>query len=279
MLFAKPVVGSALRLPGLAAPDQQARLEQEQAEAAARAVAEREAAERAEAEREAAEREAAERAEAERADTIEPAVVAAIANAVALASEDPDEMLDLTGLDPELVDIFVEEGSDLLDHSDGLLAQLRDTPGAREPVVGLQRDLHTLKGGARMAGIMAVGELGHAMESLLEAVAEGKRELGGDGIVLLEQGFDRLHAMVTRVGDRRAVAMPEALIAEFGARARGQSVPRGADGNAAPPPKPSLKPLSAPIVVHLGGYPTLYAVTAAVTLLGSALVVKIKAVP
>ena len=262
---------------------EQARLEQEQAEAAARAVAEREAAERAEAEREAAEREAAERAEAERAeaeraeaeraeaeraeaeraeaeraeaeraeaeraDTIEPAVVAAIANAVALASEDPDEMLDLTGLDPELVDIFVEEGSDLLDHSDGLLAQLRDTPGAREPVVGLQRDLHTLKGGARMAGIMAVGELGHAMESLLEAVAEGKRELGGDGIVLLEQGFDRLHAMVTRVGDRRAVAMPEALIAEFGARARGQSVPRGADGNAAPPPKPSLKPLSAPIV-------------------------------
>ena len=257
---------------------EQARLEQEQAEAAARAVAEREAAERAEAEREAAEREAAERAEAERAeaeraeaeraeaeraeaeraeaeraeaeraDTIEPAVVAAIANVVALASEDPDEMLDLTGLDPELVDIFVEEGSDLLDHSDGLLAQLRDTPGAREPVVGLQRDLHTLKGGARMAGIMAVGELGHAMESLLEAVAEGKRELGGDGIVLLEQGFDRLHAMVTRVGDRRAVAMPEALIAEFGARARGQSVPRGAGGNAAPPPKPSLKPLSAPIV-------------------------------
>jgi MFS family permease len=37
--------------------------------------------------------------------------------------------------------------------------------------------------------------------------------------------------------------------------------------------------ISAPIVVHLGGYPTLYAVTAAVTLVGSALVVKIKAVP
>jgi MFS family permease len=36
--------------------------------------------------------------------------------------------------------------------------------------------------------------------------------------------------------------------------------------------------LSAPIVVHLGGYPTLYAVTAAVTLLGSVLVVKIRSV-
>jgi MFS family permease len=37
--------------------------------------------------------------------------------------------------------------------------------------------------------------------------------------------------------------------------------------------------ISAPIVVYLGGYPTLYAVTAAVTLLGSALVVRIRSVP
>ncbi|MFK3981898.1 MFS transporter [Micromonospora sp. NPDC050397] len=36
--------------------------------------------------------------------------------------------------------------------------------------------------------------------------------------------------------------------------------------------------LSAPIVVHLGGYPTLYAVTAAVTLLGSILVLNIRSV-
>ncbi|MEU4401284.1 MFS transporter [Micromonospora orduensis] len=37
--------------------------------------------------------------------------------------------------------------------------------------------------------------------------------------------------------------------------------------------------LSAPLVVHLGGYPTLYAVTAAITLIGSVLVVKIRSVP
>jgi MFS family permease len=36
--------------------------------------------------------------------------------------------------------------------------------------------------------------------------------------------------------------------------------------------------LSAPIVVHLGGYPTLYALTAAVTLLGSVFVVRIRSV-
>lgn len=37
--------------------------------------------------------------------------------------------------------------------------------------------------------------------------------------------------------------------------------------------------LAAPLVVHLGGYPALYAATAAVTLLGSVLVYKIRSVP
>ena len=252
------------------------RLDAERVEAE-RAEAERVEAERAEAERVEAERLAAERAEAERLDNeraeaeradaaqeaetrrradTDAAVAAMLAHA-ANAVVDPDEPLDLTGLDPELVDIFVEEGSDLLDHSDGLLAKLRGAPNERETLVGLQRDLHTLKGGARMAGIMAVGELGHVMESLLEAVVENRRELGRDGVPLLERGFDRLHAMVTRVGDRRAVAMPEALIAEFDARSRGVAyVPAGlADEHAAAieaqaqpaPVKLDLKPLSAPM--------------------------------
>ncbi|WP_460732457.1 response regulator [Lysobacter tyrosinilyticus] len=193
----------------------------------------------------------------------EPAVAAILAHAKA-GTEDPDEALDLTGLDPELVDIFVEEGADLLDHSDGLLAELRATPDSREPLIGLQRDLHTLKGGARMAGIMAVGELGHTMESLLEAVVENRVELGSDGIPLLERGFDRLHAMVTRVGARQAIAMPEALIVEFDARSRGQRIAAPAAEVAGEAPQPTaapalapatleLKPLSAPMVEAVHG--------------------------
>jgi chemosensory pili system protein ChpA (sensor histidine kinase/response regulator) len=189
-------------------------------------------------------------AEEAASDEPEPAVAALLAHALA-GNEDPEEALDLSGLDPELVDIFVEEGSDLLDHSDGLLAQLRAAPDAREPLVGLQRDLHTLKGGARMAGIMAVGELGHVMESLLESVVDHRVELGRDGIPLLERGFDRLHSMITRVGSRRAIAMPDALIAEFDARSRGKTtlhVEALTELDALEiAAKAELKPLSAPI--------------------------------
>src|SRR5690606_8766924 len=189
------------------------------------------------------------------ADADEPAVAAIVAGALA-AIRDPDAAFDLGDLDPELVDIFVEEAGDLLDHSDGLLAQLRESPTEREALVGLQRDLHTIKGGARMAGVMAVGELGHSMESLLEAVVEQRGELGRDGIPLLERGFDRLHAMVTRVGERRAIDPSEALIEEFNARALGKTAPAAAPADAVvraprvPAPGAELKPLSAPIGEH-----------------------------
>jgi chemosensory pili system protein ChpA (sensor histidine kinase/response regulator) len=134
---------------------------------------------------------------------------------------DPDADLDMSDLDPELLDIFLEEAGDLLDHSDGVLAKLRDDHANTDFIVDLQRDLHTLKGGARMSGIFPVGELGHSMESLLEAVAEGRRNFDVTGLVLLERGFDRLHDMVTRVGDRKALAMPSGLIGQFDNLAKG----------------------------------------------------------
>ncbi len=152
---------------------------------------------------------------------VEPSIVARLLANTAVV--DPDTDLDMTDLDAELIDIFVEEGRDLLDHSDQLLVSLRENPDEREIIGGLQRDLHTLKGGARMAGIMAIGELGHAMESLLEAAAEHRLQLQRQDIPLLESGFDRLHTMVTRVGDRRAVVIPEALVAAFDARAFGRA--------------------------------------------------------
>ncbi|MFN3703880.1 Hpt domain-containing protein [Thermomonas sp.] len=238
-----------------AAAQEAARREAERQEAeriaAARAEAERLEAERAAARRAQAEREEAERRAAEAAAIARAREQAALAalQATASAAEDPDEALDTSDLDLELVDIFIEEAGDLLDHADGLLAQLRETPDDNELVVGLQRDLHTLKGGARMAGMMPAGELGHAMETLLEAVADHKIEFGDDGVPLLERGFDRLHGMITRIAARRAIGMPLGLIEEFNARAerRAPAADAAAPAGSAPVPAVQLKPLSAPI--------------------------------
>lgn len=151
-----------------------------------------------------------------------PAVVLPAVAAASVLGEDAP--LDFTDLDRELVDIFVEEGKDLLDNCDGLLSQLRESPEDRELLAGLQRDLHTLKGGARMAGINAIGDLGHAIESLLEAVAANRFDIVRDDVHLLERGFDRLHQLLTRTGNHCTVAMPHDLIEAFDARAQGRNV-------------------------------------------------------
>ena len=160
---------------------------------------------------------------------------------------EPEEALDLTGLDLDLVEIFIEEGNDLLDHSDDLIAKLRETPEDRALITSLQRDLHTLKGGARMAGIHAVGDLGHAIESMLESIAGQRTELDRRAIQLLERGFDTLHAQLARVTARRAVTIPDGMIAEFNARARGIELPDAPAATDAPAAPVELAPLSAPI--------------------------------
>ncbi|SDQ94172.1 Hpt domain-containing protein [Pseudoxanthomonas sp. CF125] len=188
---------------------------------------------------------------AEELETAAPSVAAALAATPAA----PDDALDFTELDRDLVDIFVEEGNDLLDHSDGLLAKLRETPEDRSLVTGLQRDLHTIKGGARMAGINAIGDLGHAIESLLEQVAAQRIDLDGDSVRLLERGFDGLHGLVTKVGAHRKAPMPTDLIAEFEQRARPQAAVAAdaSDEGGIPAPAVVLAPLSAPIDTAFAG--------------------------
>lgn len=132
----------------------------------------------------------------------------------------PSEAAD-SDVDHELLDIFVQEAEEILDAAERLMSQLRDDPKNGEAITGLQRELHTLKGGARMAGLTPIGDLSHVMESLFEAVVEQQRALDDDALSALEGGFDRLHNMVQTVRALEpvpdadsAIAAVEALLGE-----------------------------------------------------------------
>ncbi|HOV56940.1 MAG TPA: Hpt domain-containing protein [Rhodanobacteraceae bacterium] len=158
----------------------------------------------------------------------------------------PEGKLDLPDMDEDLLEIFVQEGTDILDHSDSLMARLRESSQDRELVTGLQRDLHTLKGGARMAGLAPIGDLSHAMESLLEAVSEGRRSMDRGSVESFERGFDLLHALVQRVARRQAIAMPDHAIGRFEDLVNGKAIPTlESEAAAAPAPAP-LAPVAAP---------------------------------
>jgi chemosensory pili system protein ChpA (sensor histidine kinase/response regulator) len=166
---------------------------------------------------------------------------------------DPDGPLELADIDDELLDIFVEEGGDILDQADALVARLREAPTESETIVGLQRHLHTIKGNARAVSLGGIGDLAHVMESLLEGAAADRLHLGRTGIEALERGFDKLHRMVGRVGKRLAVGVPHHAIARLEALAAETPVgspapaPMMAPQVAAVAPEPATAAAAAPV--------------------------------
>src|SRR6185503_12980276 len=121
---------------------------------------------RAAAEKAAAEQRAAEQARLDAEREAEAAHAAAVDRAAPVAAVAAAD----TGLpiDADLLEVFIDEAREILDHADGVLAQWHAEPTELSHVAELQRDLHTLKGGARIAGLVSVGDLSHAIETLLE---------------------------------------------------------------------------------------------------------------
>jgi chemosensory pili system protein ChpA (sensor histidine kinase/response regulator) len=67
-------------------------------------------------------------------------------------------------VDEQLLPIFLEEAHELYPQIGTTLRAWRETPDDAQLGLNLQRSLHTLKGSARMAGAMRLGELTHRVE-------------------------------------------------------------------------------------------------------------------
>ncbi len=134
-----------------------------------------------------------------------------------LGADFPQEYFNLgEDSDDELLEIFLQEGAEILDASDGIMQRWRAEPENIEPVAGLQRELHTLKGGARMAGVSPVGDLSHVMESLFESIVGGEIiDVPDRAFSALEGAFDQLHSMLEHISKKKAFLLPNARIAEL----------------------------------------------------------------
>ncbi len=187
--------------------------------AAAQAAAAQEAIEKAVAEQAAAEQAAAEQAASEQAASEQAAAAQAAAEqaeaeqAAARRAEAPPTFVPPEGgqIDADLLEVFIDEARELLDSADGVLAKWHAEPSELSCVGILQRDLHTLKGGARIAGLVSVGDLAHAIETLLEKPI---RDPGKTAALInaLEASFDQLNVLVQRVSQGEMPEYPQAAI-------------------------------------------------------------------
>jgi len=126
--------------------------------------------------------------------------------------------------DEELLEIFLEEGVEILDESDHTLADWIESPENGDHVKALQRQLHTLKGGARMAGVIEVGDLSHSIETMLTGLVDRRLDVTDDMFKVLQKAQDKLVGMLETV---RSGKHPEAaieLIKAMDALGRGETI-------------------------------------------------------
>ncbi|MDE2137324.1 MAG: Hpt domain-containing protein, partial [Gammaproteobacteria bacterium] len=139
--------------------------------------------------------------------------------------EPPDEAVDF---DPEVAAIFTDEATELIDAAEHALSDWRAHPASGELRLGLKRPLHTLKGGARMAGILPMGDLAHELESLVLQVDNGSVQADTAVFDVIQASLDELARMREHVASGQRVAPARAAVARIHALTRPAA--------AAPPP-------------------------------------------
>ncbi len=111
-------------------------------------------------------------------------------------------------IDEQLLPIFLEEAVDLNQSIATQLRAWRSEPSGGEPVRILERLLHTLKGSARMAGAMNLGEITHALETRVDHASR----LGAvqpEVIDEIETAFESIRQIIERLQRGESLDQPD----------------------------------------------------------------------
>jgi two-component system chemotaxis sensor kinase CheA len=113
-------------------------------------------------------------------------------------------------------DLFLTESREHVSALNHLLLSLERAPRATEPVAGMFRAVHSVKGMSATMGYTGVTALAHEMESLLDRVRQKERRVTPDLMDLLFKGVDALEkaiagAVAGKTDDPAAIAMARTL--------------------------------------------------------------------
>ena len=140
-----------------------------------------------------------------------PAATLKLADAP-LLMDDHDDDIDLAdALDADLFPIFEEEALELMPRLGGALRQWAARPDNLQARSEVLRVLHTLKGSARLAGAMRLGEMTHRLESVIEQM--GSESLENVQLDPILTRFDALNRSfeALRTGPEQPMVLPETV--------------------------------------------------------------------
>jgi chemosensory pili system protein ChpA (sensor histidine kinase/response regulator) len=130
------------------------------------------------------------------AETLAPAFAEIKPAAAFETGKDRRTMVD--DVDQDLLPIFLEEAKEIMPPVGDALRRWRAAPANHTPVTELARHLHTLKGSARMAGLMRLGELAHVIEERIIGM-DKLAEPPANKFEEVDDGLDRFNAAINRL--------------------------------------------------------------------------------
>jgi chemosensory pili system protein ChpA (sensor histidine kinase/response regulator) len=143
--------------------------------------------------------------------------------------------------DEDALEIFLDEAADFVEEAEATFGTLAERGGRADRLATMQRGLHTLKGGARTVGLTAIGDLAHALESLLESLPPSHSEVAPNVLDVLHTALDRLLVMLDQASVRMPVEPAPDLLAAIGALRTDETLGRQtAEASDAPPAAPAL---------------------------------------
>ena len=151
--------------------------------------------------------------------------------------------------DHEIAGIFSEEATELIEAAETSLTAWNRDRKDKDRVAELQRQLHTLKGGARMAGISAMGDLSHELETLVIQIDGGAVTADDHAHALMQASLDELARMRDLVSAGQLPQSADALLAQVRGLASGtRQAPAGGTPAAAvtAAATPAVVPFTAP---------------------------------
>ncbi|HEY6126084.1 MAG TPA: Hpt domain-containing protein, partial [Steroidobacteraceae bacterium] len=154
-----------------------------------------------------------------------------------------------TDFDQDIASIFTDEAVELIEQAQSALAQWNENRTSVDGLTALKRPLHTLKGGARMAGLMPMGDLSHELETLFMQIDSGVVAPDDRAFSLAQTSLDELARMRESVSSGKGVPTANGLIARIHALVTGAPI------EAAPAPTPTPAPMPAPAPVQAAAPP------------------------
>jgi len=149
----------------------------------------------------------------------EPVIDEQVIDEQVIEEQDTDatdnEYLVISEEDTELLDIFLEESQEIMEAIETALETWKENPDDLLHVAQLQRELHTLKGGARMTDLNPIADLCHELETLYEYISGGRLGMQTSLFPVFERAHDTLANQLDNVRNGFAPKAAAKLVKEI----------------------------------------------------------------